>query len=63
MNKDQAKGGVKDIAGKAQEKVGEATGNRSQQAKGLAKQAEGKVQKGYGEAKDKAEDVADKADE
>ena len=54
MNKDQAKGGMKDIAGKAQEKLGEATGKRSQQAKGLAKQAEGKVQQGLGDAKDKA---------
>jgi uncharacterized protein YjbJ (UPF0337 family) len=63
MNKDQAKGGMKDIAGKAQEKFGEATDNRSQQAKGLAKQAEGKVQKGIGNVKDKAEDAADKLDE
>ena len=63
MNKDQAKGGMKDIAGKAQEKLGEATDNRSQQAKGMAKQAEGKVQKGVGEAKDKAEDAGDKLDE
>ena len=38
MNKDQVMGGMKDIAGKAQEKVGQATGNRSQQAKGLGKQ-------------------------
>ena len=37
MNKDQAKGGMKDIAGKAQEKFGQATDNRSQQAKGMAK--------------------------
>ncbi len=62
MNKDQAKGGMKDIAGKAQEKFGEVTGNRSQQAKGLGKQAEGKVQKGVGDVKDKAEDAADKLD-
>ena len=63
MNKDQAKGGIKNIAGKAQEKLGQATDDRSQQAKGMAKQVEGKVQKGFGDAKDKAEDAADKLDE
>jgi uncharacterized protein YjbJ (UPF0337 family) len=57
MNKDQVKGGMKDIAGKAQEKVGEATNNRSQQAKGMLKQAEGKVQKGVGDVKDAARDA------
>jgi uncharacterized protein YjbJ (UPF0337 family) len=51
MNKDQAKGHMKDIAGKAREKVGSLTGNRSEQAKGLANQAEGKVQKGVGDLK------------
>jgi len=63
VNKDQVKGGMKDIAGKAQEKVGQATDNRSQQAKGLAKQVEGKLQKGLGDIKDKAEEAGDKADE
>lgn len=57
MNKDQTKGGMKDIAGKAQEKFGEATGSKKQQAKGLAKQAEGKVQKGLGDVKDAAQDA------
>lgn len=52
MNKDQIKGSAKDIAGKAQEKFGDATDNASQQAKGLGKQAEGKVQKGVGDLKD-----------
>ena len=63
VNKDQVKGGMKDIAGKAQEKVGQATDNRSQQAKGLAKQVEGKLQKGLGDIKDKAEEAGDKLDE
>jgi uncharacterized protein YjbJ (UPF0337 family) len=57
MNKDQAKGGIKDIAGKAQEKVGKVTDDKSQQAKGLGKQVEGKVQKGYGDVKDAAKDA------
>jgi uncharacterized protein YjbJ (UPF0337 family) len=57
VNKDQIKGGAKDMAGKAQEKIGQATDNRSQQAKGLMKQGEGKVQKGVGNVKDAARDA------
>jgi len=60
MNKDQAKGHVKDIAGKAREKFGEMTGNRSEQAKGLANQAQGKVQKGVGDLKNIANKEKDK---
>jgi uncharacterized protein YjbJ (UPF0337 family) len=52
MNKDQAKGAIKDAAGKVQQKAGELTGSHSQQAKGVAKQAEGKTQKAFGDAKD-----------
>jgi uncharacterized protein YjbJ (UPF0337 family) len=51
MNKDQAKGHMKDIAGKAREKIGSMTNNRSEQAKGLAQQGEGKLQKGVGDLK------------
>jgi uncharacterized protein YjbJ (UPF0337 family) len=51
MNKDQAKGRVKDIAGKARQKIGKLTGNRSEQAKGLGNRAEGKLQKGVGDLK------------
>ena len=50
MNRDQVKGKAKDIAGKVQQKIGEATGSTSQQVKGVAKQVEGKVQKGVGDA-------------
>lgn len=57
MNKDQVKGEAKDLAGKAQEKIGKATGSTEHQAKGLAKQAEGKIQKGYGDAKDAVRDA------
>jgi uncharacterized protein YjbJ (UPF0337 family) len=49
MNKDQVKGRMKDMAGKAQEKLGRAAGSTEQQAKGLAKQAAGKLQKGLGD--------------
>jgi uncharacterized protein YjbJ (UPF0337 family) len=51
MNKDQAKGHMKDIAGRARAKLGSLTGNRKEQAKGVATRAEGKLQKGVGDAK------------
>ena len=59
MNKDQIKGGVKDLAGKAQRKAGEMTGNEDQEAEGAARQGEGKVQKGVGNVKDAANSAAD----
>jgi uncharacterized protein YjbJ (UPF0337 family) len=54
MNKDQAKGHVKDMVGKARQKVGKLTGNRSEQAKGLGNRAEGKLRKGVGDLKNAA---------
>jgi uncharacterized protein YjbJ (UPF0337 family) len=51
VNKDQAKGHMKDIGGKIQEKAGEITGSPENQVKGKAKQVEGKMQKGVGDAK------------
>jgi uncharacterized protein YjbJ (UPF0337 family) len=51
MNKDQVKGGVKEAAGKVQEKAGELVGSKSQQAKGLVKEVEGKAQMAVGDAK------------
>lgn len=51
MNKDQAKGHVKDMVGKVRQKIGGMTGNRSEQAKGLGQRAEGKLQKGVGNLK------------
>jgi uncharacterized protein YjbJ (UPF0337 family) len=54
MNRDQAKGTMKDAAGKIQRKTGEATGNGTQQIKGAAKQAVGKVQKAVGDVRDAA---------
>lgn len=43
MNKDQAKGTVKNITGKVQEEAGKLIGNKEQQVKGLNKQIEGKA--------------------
>ena len=57
MNSNQIKGAAKDVAGKVQEKVGEATGSATQQVKGLAKQVEGKVQKGVGDAQEAVQDA------
>ena len=59
MNRDQVEGKVKDVAGKVQRTLGDATDNASQQIKGGAKQVEGKIQRGIGNLKD----AADKADD
>jgi len=59
MNKDQVKGAVKDVAGKAQEKTGKALNSNEQRAKGLAKQVEGKTQKNLGDAKENLKDAID----
>ena len=58
MNKNQVEGGVKDVAGKVQQKVGELTGNENQQVKGAVKQVEGKVQKGVGDVEQAVHDAA-----
>lgn len=57
MNRDQIKGSVKDIAGKAQRKLGEAIGSTDQQVKGAATQVEGKIQKTLGDAKEVVKDA------
>ena len=56
MNKDQAKGTAKDVAGKVQEQAGKLTGNTEQELKGVGKQIEGKVQKGIGNVKEALKD-------
>jgi uncharacterized protein YjbJ (UPF0337 family) len=52
MNKDQIKGTLKTVAGKVQEKAGQAVGSAEQQAKGIAKQVQGKTQKVAGDVKE-----------
>ena len=59
MNKEQLKGSVKDVAGKAQQEIGELTGSEKQQVKGVKNQVEGKIQKGVGDVKDAVRDAAD----
>ncbi len=56
MNRDQVKGTAKDVAGKVQRKVGEATGDIGDQIKGAGKQIEGKLQKGVGDLEQDAND-------
>ena len=60
MNRNQMQGAAKSVAGKVQQKVGELTGNKTQQAKGAAKQVEGKVQKGVGNVKQALDQAARK---
>ena len=50
MNRDQAKGRMKDAGGKMQQKAGRAMGSPKHQLKGMARQAGGKLQKGAGDA-------------
>ena len=57
MNSDQIKGTVKDVAGKAQRKLGEAIGSTEQQVKGAATQVEGKLQKAVGDTREALKDA------
>ncbi|MBC7489411.1 MAG: CsbD family protein [Glaciimonas sp.] len=57
MNKDQVKGGVKEVAGKIQEKTGKLLGSNHQQAKGVEKQISGKIQENVGDIKKAAKDA------
>jgi uncharacterized protein YjbJ (UPF0337 family) len=61
MNKDQVKGGLKEAAGKVQEKTGQAIGSKTQQAKGLEREAEGKAEKEFGNAKETIKNSGRKA--
>ncbi|MGS0892154.1 CsbD family protein [Burkholderia stagnalis] len=55
---EKTEGTVQKLAGKAQEAVGDATGNADMQFEGKARQAAGKVQQTYGEALEQVRDVA-----
>jgi uncharacterized protein YjbJ (UPF0337 family) len=56
MNKDQVKGGAKDVVGKVQEEAGKLVGSKEQQIKGLSKQISGKAQKGVGDVEQSVKD-------
>ena len=53
VNKDQVKGVAKQAKGAVKEAAGKATGNRQTQAEGTADKVAGNIQKGYGDAKEK----------
>lgn len=59
MNKDRAKGKMKDIAGRVERQAGEWTGDTEAQVKGAVKQVEGKTQNAWGKVKDAAERLAE----
>lgn len=58
MNKDQVEGSVKNVAGKAQRKMGEIVGSKNQQNKGVQKEVEGNMQKAAGDSKEIIKDAA-----
>lgn len=58
MNKDQIKGRVEQAKGNVKEGAGKIVGNDRLQTEGLADQVKGKVQAGYGDAKEDAKDKA-----
>lgn len=56
---DRAKAVAKNLEGKAQEAMGEVTGDPQDKAEGKAKQAEAKVRHGVEDAKDEVKKVID----
>ena len=61
MDKDRIVGSAKDIAGKVEGAVGDATDDAKTQASGRAREATGTVQNLYGQAKDAVRNVGDAA--
>jgi uncharacterized protein YjbJ (UPF0337 family) len=61
MDKDRIFGSAKEVAGKVEGAVGDATGDAQTQASGRVREAAGTVQDLYGQAKDAARDAADTA--
>ena len=57
MNKDQVEGRVDQAKGKIKEVAGRAVGNKELEAEGNVDQASGKVQSTYGDTKEKAKDA------
>jgi uncharacterized protein YjbJ (UPF0337 family) len=52
MNKDQAKGRVKEVKGKVKEVAGKVTGDKALEQKGQVQNIVGKVQAGFGDLKE-----------
>ena len=60
MNKDQVKGRAEEAKGSVKDAAGKVLGDREMQAEGKVDKAAGKVQATYGDAKEKAKDEANK---
>ncbi|MGA7832492.1 MAG: CsbD family protein [Terracidiphilus sp.] len=58
--KDQVKGTIDDVAGRAKRQVGEWTGDTNAQIEGAVQQVKGKAEKAWGNVKDAAKDVKSK---
>lgn len=56
---DRAKATAKNVEGKAQEALGNVTGDPEDKAEGKAKQAEGEVRHGVEDVKDKVKEALD----
>ena len=61
MNKDQVKGRVEQAKGTVKEQAGKAVGNPNLRDEGTVDKAAGKAQETYGDAKEKIKDAVDKA--
>ncbi len=61
MNKDQVKGRVEQAKGSIKENAGKAVGNPNLRDQGTVDKAAGKVQATYGDAKEKVKKAVDKA--
>jgi uncharacterized protein YjbJ (UPF0337 family) len=61
MNKDQVKGRVEQAKGSVKETAGKAVGNTKLQSEGTVDKAVGKAQASYGDVKEKVKDAIDKA--
>ena len=61
MNKDQVEGRATEAKGAVKEAAGKLVGNEKLQGEGLIDQAKGKTQGAYGDAKEKVKDAIDKA--
>jgi len=61
MNKDQVKGKVDEVAGRAKRQAGEWTGDGETQVEGAAQEIKGKVQNAWGNAKEAVDDKVNEA--
>lgn len=61
MNKDQVEGRLEEAKGKVKEVAGKVTGNEKLRAEGQVDQLAGKAQKHYGDGKEKLKDAAERA--